>query len=246
VALTGDGGDDARMDAVRTLVITAHPDDVDFGAAGTIALWAEAGEAVTYCVVTDGDNGGFDPAVPRSDIGAIRRAEQQAAAEAVGVTDVRFLGYRDGSVTPSLELRRDVSRVIRELRPHRVLTHSPERNWDFIHASHPDHLAVGEAVACAVYPDARNPFAFVGQPASDLDDWAVDEVWIPMGPDAADTIDISATVDRKMQALLCHSSQHKDPEALVERMRAWWQSAAEANGLPAGSSCEVFRVVDTR
>src|SRR5688500_1351425 len=100
-------------DAVeRALVVAAHPDDVDFGAAGTIATWVDAGIVVTYCVVTDGDAGGFDPAVPRSAIPGIRRAEQRAAAKVVGVDDVRFLGYPDGRLTVTLELRRDLARVI--------------------------------------------------------------------------------------------------------------------------------------
>ena len=100
--------------ADRILVVTAHPDDVDFGAAGSVAAWTAAGVKVTYCVVTDGDAGGFDPAVPRSEIGGIRQAEQRAAAKAVGVDDVVFLGYPDGRLEVTLDLRRDISRVIRQ------------------------------------------------------------------------------------------------------------------------------------
>ena len=101
----------------RVLVVTAHPDDVDFGSAGTVATLVAAGVSVTYCIVTDGDAGGFDPAVPRSEIPRIRRAEQVAAAAVVGVGDVRFLGYRDGELTVSHDLRRDISRVIRQVQP---------------------------------------------------------------------------------------------------------------------------------
>src|SRR3954469_15299278 len=133
--------DDSEVE--RVLVVTAHPDDVDFGAAGTISTFTAAGLKVTYCVCTDGDAGGFDPAVPRSEIPGIRRAEQVAAAKAVGVEDVRFLGYRDGSLEPTQDLRRDISRVIRQVRPQRMLIQSPERNWIRIGASHPDHLASG-------------------------------------------------------------------------------------------------------
>src|SRR5213080_3027646 len=97
----------------RVLVVTAHPDDVDFGAAGTIATWTDAGVEVTYCIVTDGDAGGFDPDVPRSEIPRIRQAEQRAAAAVVGVTDVEFLGYPDGALEVSMALRCDISRVIR-------------------------------------------------------------------------------------------------------------------------------------
>jgi LmbE family N-acetylglucosaminyl deacetylase len=129
----------------RVLVVTAHPDDVDFGSAGTVATLVAAGVSVTYCIVTDGDAGGFDPTVPRSEIPRIRRAEQVAAAAVVGVSDVRFLGYRDGELTVSHDLRRDISRVIRQVRPQRVMTMSPVRNWERIAASHPDHMAAGEA-----------------------------------------------------------------------------------------------------
>ncbi len=230
----------------RVLVVMAHPDDVDFSAAGTVAVLTDAGVEVVYCLVTDGQAGGFDRTIPRIEMAAIRREEQTKAAAEVGVTSLHFLGHMDGSVVADMALRHDVSRVIRQVRPQVVITQSPLRSLDSTYGSHPDHLAAAEATMCAVYPDARNPFAFVGQPASDLDDWAVDEVWIPNGPGAADVIDITSTVDRKLRALLCHVSQHKDPAALEVRMRAWWASAAEANGLAAGSSCEVFRVVDTR
>ena len=230
----------------RALVVMAHPDDVDFSAAGTVAVLTDAGVEVVYCLVTDGQAGGFDRTIPRTEMAAIRREEQTKAAAEVGVTSLHFLGHMDGSVVADMALRHDISRVIRMVRPQVVITQSPLRNLASTYGSHPDHIAAAEATMCAVYPDARNPFAFVGQPASDLEDWAVDEVWITSGPDAADFVDITGTVDRKMQALLCHRSQHTDPEGLQTRMRAWWQSAAEANGLPAGSSCEVFRVVDTR
>ena len=230
----------------RVLVVMAHPDDVDFSAAGTVAVLTDAGVEVVYCLVTDGQAGGFDRTIPRTEMAAIRREEQTKAAAEVGVTSLHFLGHMDGSVVVDMELRHDISRVIRMVRPQVVITQSPIRNLASTYGSHPDHTAAAEATMCAVYPDARNPFAFGGQPASDLDDWAVAEVWIPNGPEATDAVDISSTVDRKLRALLCHHSQHQDPAGLEVRMREWWSSAAEANGLPAGTSCEVFRVIDTR
>ena len=150
--------DDAEIS--RILSITAHPDDVDFAAAGTIACWTEAGIEVVYCVVTDGDAGGFDESFPRAEMPALRRAEQVAAAKCVGVDDVRFLGYPDGRVEATLDLRRDLARVIRQVRPDRVVCPSPERSYARIGIGHPDHRAVGSAALDAVYPDARNPFAF--------------------------------------------------------------------------------------
>jgi LmbE family N-acetylglucosaminyl deacetylase len=205
----------------RVLVVTAHPDDVDFGAAGTVATWVDAGIEVTYCVVTDGDAGGFDPTVPRSEIPRIRRAEQTAAAAAVGVTDLDFLGYPDGRLVVSMELRRDISRVIRRVRPERVLCQSPERNWQRLFASHPDHLAAGEATVCAVYPDSRNPFAFPELLADGFEPWTVSELWVMAAAGADRRVDVGAAIDRKIAALRCHESQHTDPDAMEERVRSW-------------------------
>ena len=128
----------------RILVVTAHPDDVDFGAAGTVATWTAAGIEVAYCIATDGDAGGSDRSVSRADVAALRREEQTDAAKAVGVSDITFLGFPDGRLEADLALRRAISRVIRQFRPDRVVCQSPERNWMAIYASHPDHMAAGE------------------------------------------------------------------------------------------------------
>ena len=230
----------------RALVVTAHPDDVDFGAAGTIARWVDAGVEVTYLVVTDGDAGGFDPTVPRSEIPGIRRAEQEAAAGVVGVKDVRFLGYPDGRLVVSIELRRDISRVIRDVRPQRLVCQSPERNYGRIYASHPDHLAAGEAALCAVYPDARNAFAHTELLAEEgLDPWAVQETWLMTSAGAGHHVDVTDVFDRKLEAIRSHASQMTDVDGLGERMRGWLSANAAAGGLPAGRLAEVFQVVDT-
>src|SRR5262249_11041684 len=152
----------ADSEIERILVIAAHPDDLDFGSAGTIARWTDAGIEVGYCIVTDGDAGGHDESGARAEVAPLRRAEQAAAAKQVGVEDVRFLGYPDGRVEPTLGLREDLARVIRQVRPDRVVCPTPERNYARIGVSHPDHRAVGSAALDAVYPDARNPFAFPG------------------------------------------------------------------------------------
>ena len=233
-------------DVARVLVVTAHPDDVDFGAAGTVASWAAAGVEVTYCIVTDGDAGGFDPAVPRSEIPRIRRAEQTAAAACVGVTDVRFLGYRDGELTVSHELRRDISRVIRQVRPDLLLTQSPERNWARIYASHPDHLAAGEAAVQAVYPDARNPFAHPSLLADEgLEAWTVPEVWIMGGPVRDRYVDVTEHLEAKIAALRAHESQTAHMDDLHERISGWMATWAAEGGLPAGRLAEAFMVVST-
>ncbi|HLG92296.1 MAG TPA: PIG-L deacetylase family protein [Acidimicrobiales bacterium] len=227
----------------RALAIVAHPDDVDFGAAGTVANWTDAGTRVTYCIVTDGAAGGFDPGVPRSEMAGLRQDEQRAAAKVVGVEDVVFLGYPDGRLQPSLELRQDLSRVIRQVRPDRVLTASPERNWARLPASHPDHLSVGEAAMCAVYPDARNPFAFPSLLEEGLQPHVVPEVWLMGSPRADHFVDITANFERKVAALLCHASQLPDPDAVVEMVRAWTAATAEQVGDPACRHAEAFFVV---
>ena len=230
----------------RVLVVTAHPDDVDFGAAGTVANMTDAGIEVVYCLVTDGQAGGFDHSIPRIEMAAIRREEQTKAAAEVGVTRLIFLGHMDGEAVADMRLRHDISAAIRDVRPQVVITQNPVRNLDSTYGSHPDHIATGEATMCAVYPDARNPFAFAGQPCAELDDWAVDEVWVMLGADAHDFIDITSQLDRKIRALRCHESQHRDPDAMEERVRAWWKSIAAERGRPENTSAEVFRVVDTR
>ena len=124
----------------RALVVMAHPDDADFSCAGTVALWTEGGAEVTYLMVTDGDAGGDELTMDSSEIAAMRQEEQRKAAAEVGVEDVRFLGHPDGRVLASLELRRDISRVIRQVRPQRMVIPNPERDWDSIAASHPDQI----------------------------------------------------------------------------------------------------------
>ncbi|MCW2613405.1 MAG: LmbE family protein [Frankiales bacterium] len=230
----------------RALVVVAHPDDVDFGAGGTIATWTEAGIAVSYCLCTDGDAGGFDPDVPRSDIAGIRRDEQTAAAKEVGVDDLTFLGYPDGRLTVSVELRRDISRVIRGKRPQRLLIQSPERNWERIYSSHPDHLAAGEAAISAVYPDARNPFAHLELAAEGLEAWAVPEVWVMTTADRADRfVDVTGTYERKLAALRAHVSQTSHMDDLDAMLRGWLGINAAAAGYAEGRLAEAFKVVNT-
>jgi LmbE family N-acetylglucosaminyl deacetylase len=227
----------------RVLAVMAHPDDVDFGAAGTVAQWTDAGIEVSYCIITDGDAGGFDPNVPRDEIGGIRREEQRAAAKQVGVSDVRFLGYPDGRLAVTFELRRDIARVIREVRPQRVICQSPQRNMLRIPASHPDHLAAGEAALCAIYPDARNPFAYAD--LADLPPWTVAETWVQGYEKINRYVDVTETWDRKVAALHAHASQHPEPDGLDERMRVWNGANAAAAGMPAGRLAEAFWVFDT-
>jgi LmbE family N-acetylglucosaminyl deacetylase len=237
--------DDAEIG--RVLAIAAHPDDLDFAAAGTIARWTSAGIEVVYCIVTDGDAGGFDESFPREEMAPLRRAEQTAAAKAVGVYDLRFLGYPDGQVEATLGLRRDLARVIRQVRPDRVLCPSPDRNYARIGTSHPDHRAVGSAALDAVYPDARNPFTFPELVSDEgLDAWIVSEVWIAGGIPAPDHyVDVTDTFPRKIAALRAHQSQTGHLTDLEDRIRTRLAGLAAQAGLPDGRLAEGFQVLET-
>jgi len=176
---------------------------------------------------------------------ALRRKEQTAAAHHVGVDELFFLGYPDGRLVTSLELRRDITRVIRTFRPQRVITQSPERAWDRIFASHPDHLAAGDAAICAVYPDARNPFAHPELLEVGLEPHTVEEVWLMADPTTTIAVDTTTTFDRKIAALCSHESQISAPAELRQRLEEWSRGTAVMAGLGEGSYAEAFRVVRT-
>jgi len=234
----------------RVLIVTAHPDDVDFGSGGTIATWTDAGIEVVYCICTDGDAGGFDLDFPRDQIAGVRRAEQTEAAKRVGVHDVRFLGYPDGRLVASLDLRRDISRVIRQVKPQRMLVQSPERDYERIGRSHPDHRAAGEAALNAIYPDARNPFMYPELRVDEgLDAWTVAETWIMGTPHAAHLpahyVDVTETFDRKIHALRAHESQTGHMDDLDVFVGNWLKINAERGGLPEGRLAESFLVMAT-
>jgi LmbE family N-acetylglucosaminyl deacetylase len=233
----------------RLLAVVAHPDDVDFGAAGTLAGLVAGGTQVAYLLVTDGQRGGFDPALPREGIGALRRREQLAAARVVGAADVAFLGLVDGTVEPTLELRREVVRHVRRWRPDVVLTSSPERDWDrFAGPGHPDHLAVGEVVLRALYPDCGNPFAFPELAAEGLAPHDVRQVWMMGGPfgrlGTDHVVDVTDRLTVKLDAIAAHASQLPDTEATFARVREWTARTAALGALPVGRHAERFHVVD--
>ena len=232
---------------MKVLVVVAHPDDVDFGSGGTVATWIAEGHEVVYCLVTDGQAGGSDNTVTREQVAQTRRLEQTAAAKILGVTELHWLGFQDGAVVADLNLRREISAIIRIVKPDRVLTQSAERNYSRIYASHPDHLATGEATLCAIYPDARNEFAFPELLSErGLAPHAVPETWIMAGPNPKHFVDTTDVMAKKITALLCHESQHLDPAGLPARMRSWGEMIATAGGLPAGRTAEAFLVVDTK
>ncbi len=227
------------------LCFTAHPDDVDFGAAGTIAAWTAAGVEVSYCVMTDGDAGGFDPA-HRAEIIAMRAEEQRQAAALVGVTDVHYFHERDGYLEPTHDVMRQVVKLIREIRPDVVLAMHPERNWDRIQKSHPDHLAVGEIVTRAVYPALENPFAYPELAEAGLAAFRLPWLWLFAGPEARENhfVDVTGHVDAKLAAIRIHASQHPDLEGMERAVRGMLAHNASRAGMPRGRSAEAFHVVE--
>jgi LmbE family N-acetylglucosaminyl deacetylase len=236
----------ADSDIQRALVVGAHPDDIDFGCVGTVAQWVAAGVEVTYLLVTRGDQGGFDE-TPREQMGPLRETEQRAAAAVVGVHRVEFLdGYADGWVEATPDLVRDISRAVRRVRPQRMIIQSPERNYARLPSSHPDHMATGEAAIRAVYPAARNPFAFPELLHDEgLEPWVVNEVFIQAHPGAAHAVDVTDQFDLKIAALREHASQvgHRLDD-LADMVRGWMADTARTAGLPAGRLAEVFHVVE--
>jgi LmbE family N-acetylglucosaminyl deacetylase len=246
-----EGGLAARLvnpaDGVRSvLVITAHPDDVDFGAAGTVAVMTEQGVDVTYCIVTDGDAGGSDRDTTHEQRATLRQSEQRAAAKEVGVESLIFLSHPDGRVEANLDLRRDLSRVIRQVRPDRVICQSSQLNLDRIYASHPDHLATGEAALCAVYPDARNHFAHPELLEEGLEPHTVPEVWVMAFSDPNVAVETTHVLDRKIAALRSHASQVGDGEHIEDLIKSWGRQTGLSVGLGKKRAAESFRAVDTK
>ena len=229
----------------RILVVMAHPDDCDFGAGGTIAQWTARGIEVSYCIITNGDQGGEESGIPLEEMATVRQKEQRNAGLALGVTEIRFLNHRDGWLTPTIELRKEIVREIRRAKPDRMVIQSPERNWDRIGASHPDHLAAGETAIQAVYPDARNPFAFTDLRAEGFEPWRVREVWVTGSPNPNHYVDITDTFTKKMAALHAHVSQTAHNKELENMVRGWGERNAQSQGLPEGRIAEIFKIVNT-
>ena len=228
----------------RALVVVAHPDDVDFGSGGTVAYLTKKGVEVSYCLVTSGDAGGDDSTHTREERSAMREAEQRKAGAELGVMDLTFLRWPDGQVEPTLLLRREIARVIRRQRPDLVITQSPERNYERIFASHPDHMATGEATLRAVYPDARNPHAFPELLREGFEPHTVGTVWLA-GTRPTMVVDVTKTFARKIDALRQHDSQVGSRKDLEKMVRRWARLTAKGAGMGKARLAEGFRVVIT-
>jgi LmbE family N-acetylglucosaminyl deacetylase len=190
------------------LVVAAHPDDIEFGCAGTVARWVQEGAHVTYALLTNGAAGSSDPAMTRARLAELRAAEQRASAKVVGVDAVEFLGYEDGLLVPSLEVREQVVRLIRRVRPEVVVTQDPTSRYvaDF-YINHPDHLAAGEATLAAVIPGADTRLAYPELIDEGLEPVKLIAVWMMFSLKPNLIVDISDQMDRKLESLACHITQ---------------------------------------
>ncbi|MEM6528701.1 MAG: PIG-L deacetylase family protein [Chloroflexota bacterium] len=225
----------------RALVVAAHADDIEFGASGTVARWTDAGAHVTYCIVTDSGAGNNEPGADLEQLKKTRIEEQRASAHEVGVEDVIFLqGYRDGILEPTMALRKDITRVIRQVQPNVVMTFDPETviagNRDYI--NHPDHRAVAQAALYAVFPSAGARPIFMELLDEGLEPHEVDRMYFFLSHDPDTYVDISTTIKRKASALRCHPSQFD--ERVVEMVMGWNAEAGEAVGV---GHAEVFRTL---
>jgi LmbE family N-acetylglucosaminyl deacetylase len=228
------------------MAIVAHPDDAEFGCAGTLAAWVREGWACHLVVCTDASGGGSDDATDvspaaRALITATRKAEQRAAAEVLGLSSVVFLDLPDGQIEPTLALRKQLVRQLRTYRPVRLICQSPERSWEpyVVPRYHPDHLAVATATMAAMYPASQNPWDFPDLLGVEgLKPHRVRELYVMGAPKMNHAVDISATLDIKLAALRKHDSQVGANFADIEkRIREWAAGNGQAHGLEAA---EVF------
>jgi LmbE family N-acetylglucosaminyl deacetylase len=216
----------------RVLVVISHPDDAEFGAGPTIARLSAAGARVDYVVTTDGSKGTEDPAVTPEQLSATRRAEQRAAADILGVSDIVHLDHSDGYLAPTLELRREITRQIRRFRPDLVITQNPQRRLDhnpFV--GHPDHLATGEATLAAVYPAARDHLNFPELWTDErLEPWKVRQVLLTGVEEPNLWLDVAGSFEVGLAAILAHASQ-VDADEVSERMRERARLIGEPQGI---------------
>lgn len=224
------------MRFASALVLFAHPDDADYMAGGTVAAWAREGTEVHYVCITDGSAGSNEPGATRVELAPIREREQRAAAEVLGVTSVTFLGYTDGELIVNLDTRRAVAREVRRLRPEVLVAPDPSRLWSGQrYINHSDHKAAGELALCAVMPDAPTRLQFSELLEEGFQPYEIANLWL--AAEEPDTyVDITKTIDLKLEALTRHQSQHGEASA------PWVRERARGFGARAGVEyAEAFR-----
>jgi len=212
----------------RVMVITAHPDDAEFGAGGTVAKMVKQGREVTYVIVTNGNKGTSDRTMTPERLARIRETEQRIAARVLGVERVEFLGYTDCEVEDTRDLRRDITRQIRRWRPDLIITQNPHRTYN-LYASHRDHRVTAGVVLDCVYPLARDHMAFP-ELLPDGEPHPVREVYVMAWENPQLVVDITEVMDLKLKALACHVSQFDDFAKVEARVR----ERSAALGRPKG------------
>jgi len=222
----------------EALVVGAHPDDNDFAAAGTSALWVREGKKIVWAVMTDGTEGSEVPSLDDQELMLLREQEQRAACEVLGVQAVEFLRFPDGHLRNSEEARKAVVRLIRKYRPRVVLTHDPtqhifapdpnEKPEMTAYINHPDHRATGQIVLDAIFPAAGNPRTYRELLAEGLHPYKVHEIYFFMSEQDNTYVDISPAIDLKIQGLRCHTTQFGSGEDLAGDMKAWATETARA------------------
>jgi LmbE family N-acetylglucosaminyl deacetylase len=231
-------------EAERVLVIFPHPDDAEFSCGGTMARWAAEGKQITLCIVTNGDRGSDDPEMTPAKLAEIRHKEQLEAARILGVKDVIFMGRQDGTIVHDLDLRRDLTRIARQVRPDVVITDDPSRYWfgnEYI--NHPDHRATAEAALAAAFPAAGNRLYFPELLVEGLEPYKIKQFYVSSPVDADTFVDITDYMDTKVAALRAHASQMGDwdpKEAVCE-----WATASGKRRNPPVTYAEDFKYFQT-
>jgi len=216
-----DNAPDGWESPQKILIVLAHPDDPEFFCGATTARWVRAGHQVSYCIITCGDKGTKELSIGSGELCSIRQEEQRAAAKVLGVVEVKFLNYPDGYLMPDISLRRDITRMIRTIRPDVLVTCDPQTLFTLNSGlNHPDHRAAGQVTLDAVFPAARDHLIFPELLKDEkLEPHIVREVWVcgTLVPDV--TLDVTETWELKIQALYEHKSQIGEPDKFAERMR---------------------------
>jgi len=213
----------------RVLVIVAHPDDAEFGCGGTVSKWVKAGREIAYLILTNGDKGSSDRSMMPEVLARLRVEEQLNAARVLGVERVQFLGYPDGELENTREVRRAVTAEIRRFRPELIVCQNPERTPN-VYASHRDHRTAGDVALDCVYPLARDHLAFPELLAQGLEPHKVLEVYLVGAAKLQVVVDISDAIELKLKALACHTSQMGD----FARVEGWVRERAAKLGKPKG------------
>lgn len=225
------------MEKKVILAVAAHPDDMDFGASGTVAKWVNEGANCYYCICTDGSRGSSDASITHKNLSQIRRDEQIRAGKVLGLTDVFFLNYIDTQLEPTQALKEDLVKIIRKIRPNIVITLDPtfyykaDFNGEFGFINHSDHRSAGSATMDAVYPLARDRLTFEHLATEGLGPWDVDELLLVSFLDNPNyVVDISDTIEQKLKALKQHRSQMGEFEQVEERIRQRCANIGQSHG----------------